>query len=254
MIDEKSVAQFAAICQALEEEAQYSPREAIGTYKEKQMHVALKRYATHDESRFEVKIGPYIADVCEKDRITEIQTGSFYPLRDKIAYYLNETEYYVTILHPVITKRTRVWLDPATGEVLSHYKSPRAERVKDALRELFWLAPHLLHPRLTVCLTLLEAEEIRLQDGKRSRDGKRGSHRQAMIPRGLIDEVVLSEREDYLQFLPDKLPEFFTAAEYGKAMGLRGKAVYSALAVLCAVGLVEKGEKKGRAYTYQKIP
>ena len=107
MIDEKSVAQFAAICRVLEDEEQYSPREAIGTYKEKQMHVALKRYATHDESRFEVKIGPYIADVCEKDRITEIQTGSFYPLRDKIAYYLNETEYHVTILHPIVTKRIR---------------------------------------------------------------------------------------------------------------------------------------------------
>ena len=158
MIDESSIAQFATICQVLEDEEQYSPREAIGTYKEKQMHVALKRYATHDESRFEVKIGPYIADVCEKDRITEIQTGSFYPLRDKIAYYLNETEYHVTILHPVVTKRTRVWLDPATGEVLSHYRSPRAERVQDALRELFWLAPHLTHPRLTVCLMLVEGD------------------------------------------------------------------------------------------------
>lgn len=253
MTDEKSIAHFACICRELEDEEQYSPREAIGTYKEKQMHVALKRYATTDESRYEVKIGSYIADVCEKDRITEIQTGGFYPLREKIAYYLNETEYHVTILHPVITKRTRVWVDPATGEVLSRYKSPRAERVQDALRELFWLAPHLMHPRLTVCLTLLEAEEIRLQDGKRSRDGKRGSHRQAMIPRALLDEVVLDEREDYLQFLPDKLPPTFTAAEYGKAMSLRGKAVYSALAVLIAVGLVEKGERQGRAYTYRKL-
>ena len=104
-----------------------------------------------------------------------------------------------------------------------------------------------------MCLMLVEGEEIRLQDGKRSRDGKRGSHRQAMIPRGLIDEVVLAEREDYLRFLPEKLALTFTAAEYGKAMGLRGKAVYSALAVLIAVGLVEKGEKQGRAYIYRKI-
>ena len=101
MTDEKSIAHFACICRELEEsDGSYSPREAIGTYMEKQMHVALKRYATTDESRYEVKIGPYIADVCEKDRITEIQTGGFYPLREKIAYYLNETEYHVTILHP----------------------------------------------------------------------------------------------------------------------------------------------------------
>lgn len=254
MTDERSIAHFACICRELEEsDGGYSPREAIGTYMEKQMHVALKRYATGDESRYEVKIGPYIADVCEKDRITEIQTGGFYPLREKIAYYLNETEYDVTILHPVIIKRTRVWVDPGTGEVLSRYKSPRAERVQDALRELFWLSEHLMHSRLTVCLMLVEAEEIRLQDGKRSRDGKRGSHRQAMIPRGLLDEVVLSEREDYLRFLPEKLPSVFTAAEYGKAIGLRGKAVYAALAVLCAVGLVEKGEKQGRAYIYHRV-
>lgn len=253
MIDEQSIARFSHICADLaESEDGYSPRAAIGTYMEKQMHVALKRYATTDESRFEVKVGNYIADVCEKDRITEIQTGGFYPLREKIAYYLSETEYHVTILHPVIAKRTRVWVDPETGEVLSRYRSPRAERVQDALRELFWLTPYLTHSRLVVCLVLIEAEEVRLQDGKRSRDGRRGSHRQAMIPLSLIDEVVLDEREDYARFLPEKLPETFTAAEYGKAMGLRGKAIYAGLAVLCAVGLVEKGEKRGRAYCYHK--
>jgi len=121
------------------------------------------------------------------------------------------------------------------------------------LRELFWLTPHLMHPRLTICLMVMEAEEVRLQDGKRSRDGRRGSHRQAMIPLSLIDEVVLDEREDYGRFLPEKLPETFTAAEYGKAMGLRGKAIYAGLAVLCAVGLAEKGEKHGRAFVYHKI-
>lgn len=254
MTDVESIAHFARICKDLAaSEGNYSPRAAIGTYGEKRMHVALKRYATTDESRYEVGVGQYIADVCEHDRITEIQTGGFYPLREKIAFYLTETNYHVTILHPVIVKRTRVWVDPETGEVLSHYRSPRAERVQDALRELFWLSPHLTHPRLAVCLMLVEAEEIRLQDGKRSADGRRGSHRQEMIPQALIDEVVLDEREDYRRFLPEKLSQSFTAAEYGKAMGLRGKAIYAALAVLTAVGLIEKGEKVGRAYCYRKI-
>lgn len=252
MIDEQSRAQFARICEELAEQEAYSPRAAIGTYMEKRMHVALKRYATGDESRYEVPVGSYIADVCERDRITEIQTGGFYPLRDKIAYYLNETSYHVTILHPIVAKRTRTWIDPGTGEVLSSYRSPRAERVQDALRELFWLSPHLLHPRLTVCLVLVQAEELRLQDGKRSRDGRRGSHRQAMLPQALLDEVVLCEREDYLRFLPERLPETFTAAEFGRALGLRGKAVYAGLAVLDAVGLIEKGERQGRAYTWHR--
>ena len=53
--------------------------------------------------------------------------------------------------------------------------------------------------------------------------------------------------------MPEKLSDTFTAAEYGKAMGLRGKAVYAALTVLIAVGLVEKGERRGRAYMYQKM-
>ncbi len=253
MIDPQSIAQFARICEQLEEEESYSPREAIGTYKEKRMHVALKRYATGDGSRYEVKVGPYIADVCEQDRITEIQTGGFYPLRDKIGYYLNETHYFVTILHPIIKKRTRIWVHPETGEVLSRYRSPRAERVQDVLRELFWLREYLTHPRLAVCLVLVDAEEVRLQDGKRSRDGRRGSHRRDMIPHALLDEVVLDEPGDYRIFLPaDKLPDPFTAPQFAKALGLRGRAVTAALGTLIAVGLIEKGEKVGRAYVYRK--
>lgn len=250
-MDDYSRETFARICRELETEESYSAREAIGTYGEKRLHVALKRYATTETCRHEVKVGPYIADVCEKDRITEIQTGGFYPLRDKIAYYLEQTNYYVTILHPICRDKQRIWVDPESGEAVSVYRSPRHGKPRDALKELFWLAPYLRHPRLCVCLMMIDACEVRKNDGW-SRDGRKGSHRVELIPRALFDEVVLDEPTDYRIFLPDTLGERFTAAEYGRAMGLRGRPVYAGLHVLAAVGLIGRAEKKGRSFIWKR--
>ena len=245
-MDRESSEAFARVCRELSETEDYSARSAIGTYGEKRLHVAFKRYATTEGAHCEVKVGPYIADVCEKDRIVEIQTGGFYPLREKIAYYLERTTYHVTVMHPIAERRRRVWIDPATGEVTKVYASPRRGKPRDALRELFWLAPYLSHPRLCICLEMIEAEEIRLADGW-SRDGRKGSHRVELIPRALCGEIVLDEAEDYRIFLPKGLTEPFTAAAFGKAMGLRGKAIYAALTVLTSVGLIEEAGKAGRA-------
>ena len=229
----------------------------IGVLGEKSLHSILKRFVTTDESCYEVRISAegaetvhrYIADICIEDRIYEIQTGGFYPLIPKLSYYLNETEYDVTVIHPVPMVRYKVWIDPQTGEVQSRKRSPRRGCAEDVLRELFWIKEFLCHPRLHIRLLFLEEDEYRYLDGW-GRDKKRGSNRCERVPAALLGAVNLYSPSDYRGFLKPELPKEFTASEFGVYYGFRGKTVYSALKVFLALGIFQKIGMKGRSALY----
>ena len=52
--------------------------------------------------------------------------------------------------------------------------------------------------------------------------------------------------------LPEGLGNEFTAPEFSKATGLRGRKAYSALKLICIAGGAEKGEKRGRSFVYKR--
>lgn len=231
----------------------------IGVLGEKSLHSILKCFITTDENAYEVPIRArdgdvkhrYVADICFDNKIYEIQTGGFYPLIPKLAYYLNETDYDVTVVHPIPMIRYKLWIDPESGEVKSRARSPKKGRAEDALRELFWIREMLMNPRLHVTLLFLEEEEYRYLDGW-SYDKKRGSNRCERVPVALHGRVDLVSREDYLAFLMPELPDEFTASEFGVLFGLRGKAVYSALKVFLALGIFEQIGMRGRSVLYRR--
>ena len=239
----------------------------IGTMSEKRMHKALKRYICSDEGCHEVRIKPdgsvsydendksgrggYIADIFDNGKIFEVQTGSFYPLRAKIKFYLDNTDFEVTVVHPIIDTKWSVWIDPETGDTTKRRRSPKKEDKYTLLSEIFWLSEHLDSPRLNFRGLFIEVEEYRLLDGW-SKDKKRGSNRYERIPLAIIDDLTVSAREIGKSLLPEGLPEEFTATDLGKITKLRGKKLYGALKVLCAARTIEKGEKKGRSFVYRR--
>jgi hypothetical protein len=111
-----------------------------------------------------------------------------------------------------------------------------------------------------VRLLLLELEEYRMADGW-SKDRKRGSNRYERFPTALLGDVTLWTPADYATyFLPSALsaPDgegicpLFTAADYAKATGIRGKATYSMLRLLEGLALLEETEEKvGRSRGYR---
>lgn len=270
-------ARFALLCE--KERLSDRPAEGmgIGTYKEKRLHAMLKDFYCPDGARKEVKLTDehltgqhaaltdaatrraadrYVADIMTEDgEIIEIQTGGFYPLIKKLHFYLCATDCRVTVVHPVAHVKWLRWMDEATGELSEPRRSPKRGRVRDIAKELYWLAPYLAEPRLQLCIPLIEVEETRLLNGWGS-GGKRGSTRYNRFPLSLFDEVVLSAPDDYAAaFLPpkDALPSPFTAAQYAKATGIRGKATYSMLHILCDLGFLIPAEKQGRAQTWERI-
>ena len=252
-----------------------SPEDAphIGTLREKRLHAAVKLYLCPDEACHERPVGDLlredgakprrmVADILTEGHIMEVQTGGFFPLREKIGWYLTHTPCRVTVVHPIPAVKYLSWIDPADGSILSRTKSPKRGRVKDVAKELYWVSDYIGNPRFAVRLLLLELEEYRLADGW-SRDKKRGSNRYERFPTALLGDVTLWTPADYAAyFLPPALsaPDgegndpVFTAAAYAKAMGIRGKATYSTVRILEKLGLVrEREEKVGRAAAWSAV-
>ena len=250
-----------------------SPADAphIGTLREKRLHAAVKRYLCPDETCHERPVGDLlredgsklrrmVADILTDGHIMEVQTGGFFPLREKIGWYLTHTPCRVTVVHPIPAVKYLSWIDPADGTVISRHKSPKRGRVRDVAKELYWLSDSIGNPRVSVRLLLLEIEEYRLADGW-SRDKKRGSNRYERFPTALLGDVTLTTPADYADyFLPPALsaPDgegnypLFTAAAYAKATGIRGRATYSMIHLMEKLGLMdEQEEKAGRSKTYR---
>lgn len=253
-----------------------SPEDAphIGTLREKRLHAAVKLYLCPDEACHERPVGDLlredgakprrmVADILTEGHILEVQTGGFFPLREKIGWYLTHTPCRVTVVHPIPAVKYLSWIDPADGSILSRHKSPKRGRVRDVAKDLYWVSDFIGDPRFSMRILLLEIEEYRLANGW-SRDKKRGSNRYERFPTALLGDVTLWTPADYATyFLPPALSSpdtegncpVFTAAAYAKATGIRGKATYSTVHLLEKLGLIAEAEEPvGRARAWRVLP
>lgn len=235
----------------------------IGTLREKRLHAAIKCYLCPIESCHERPVGDLlreevakprrmVADILESGHIIEVQTGGFFPLREKIGWYLTHTPCRVTVAHPIPAVKYLSWINPEDGSILSRHKSPKRGRVRDVAGELYWVSDFIGDPRFAVRLLLIELEEYRMADGW-SRDKKRGSNRYERFPTALLGDVTLWNAADYASyFLPPALTAsdaegtspVFTAADYAKSTGIRGKATYSTLHLLEKLELIRESEER----------
>ncbi len=222
-----------------------SMKQGIGTEKEKKLHAMLKHYMDPDPSHQEVAVHGYIADLFDGERITEIQTGSFAPMRPKLSALLGE--YPITIVHPIPSEKWISWIDPETGEITKRNKSTVTGTFYHAFRELYQIRPFLHEHNLSIDLLLIDMEEYRMLDGW-SKDRKKGSHRLERIPVRLTDELLLKQPEDYRSFLPESLSEPFTSEEFMKAASSRKIRTVSPSAVMRILegqGILDEIGKQG---------
>ena len=274
-------ARFAALCErerlSDRPAAGVTAGEGIGTYKEKRLHALLKDFYMPQGARQEVRLSDdmlrscyadltdaatrrardrYVADILtDEGEIIEIQTGGFYPLVKKLHFYLCATDLDVTVVHPIPAAKYLRWMDPETGEISAAHKSPKKGSAKDIAGELYWLSPYLAEPRFQLVLALVDVEELRLQNGW-GNGGKRGSERYDRFPLALQKEITLSCPEDYAALFlppPEALPAPFTAAEYVKATGIRGRAAYSLLHILTDLHFLTPAAPRGRAGTWERV-
>lgn len=221
----------------------------IGIYNEKSLHRILKKFFCDDESCFEKKVGRYIADIFDGEVIIEVQSSSFYPLKEKLKYYLEETPYSVILVHPVIADKTIINADKDSGEIKSIRKSPKRECLWDVLPEMFWLKECIPSSKLTIRLVFVSAKEYRYSERVRFR--RSGAYDSTLVPEELLGYEEFFDTKDYYDYIPAPLrgAEGFSASEYSSVSKLKGRKLSLALGFLCAVGLLRK-EKQGRKWIY----
>ncbi len=225
-------------------------RYGIGTYKEKKLHLILKKYFEPDTSFHEVPYRGFICDVKRDGLITEVQTTGLRTMGRKLAAFLPECR--VRIVFPIITEKRIVWINPADGTVSEGKKSPKKENRFKLLSELLYISDYLSDEKLSVIAVYIRADEYRMLNGW-SRDGKKGAEKLQTVPTELLEIGEYSPGVDVSLFL-DHIPfDSFTRAEFSKATGLRGRALWSALKVLRDSGaIVESGESK-RPVVYTRV-
>ena len=223
----------------------------IGTYKEKRLHNIIKHYLEPDESFHEIRIGKYTADIIREKKLTEVQTGSFYPMKEKLKYYLENTDFDISVIRPLPFIKWCIWIDKESGEIVSKRKSPKKIVPQSVMRDWLFLSDFLNNQRLEIRFLLLEAEEYRFLDGW-SKDGKRGSNRYEIIPLQIIEEEIYNCPNDYRRFIPNDVSKEFSAAEYIKKARVTPLVGNATLKLLCNVGILRR-EKQGRAYIYFRI-
>ena len=248
-------ARFSRLCEEALRHRHEPGLAGIGTLGEKRLHAVIKHYLTENEDYHEVGFPDcrFVADVAFDDAIYEVQTGSFAPLREKIAYYLANTDRTVTVVHPVAAVRRMSWVDRADGSVTPP-RRVAGERPRDLLPALYPLIPYLSDRRLRFRLLLIETQDFRLLDDKKSR---RAGHRRGgkldRVPIALLDDLTFSVPRDYLSLLPSPLPdEPFPVKQFARQTGIYGVDSYSAVRVLCALGLLRPAEPAGRAMTFAR--
>lgn len=239
-INETENAAFSRVCREVVSEGH--ERYNIGTYKEKKLHLILKKYFEPDARFHEVPYGGYICDVKRDDLITEVQTTGLRTMSRKLAAFLPECR--VRIVFPIITEKRIFWVDPADGTVSEGKKSPKKENGFKLLSEMLYISDYLSDENLTVTAVYIRADEYRMLNGW-SRDRKKGAEKLSTVPTELLEIKDYSPGVDVSLFL-DRLPlDRFTRTEFSKTTGLRGRALWSALKILIERGaIIDAGEGK----------
>lgn len=219
----------------------------IGTLGEKLLHKTLKYYIASDTSRHEQKLSGSVADVISDGRIYEIQTRALSRLVPKLTRFLSEHP--VTVVYPLVTEKSIVWLSADSGEAAEPKKSSKKQIAASSLYELSAIAALLDDCDLTVELLLVKATEYRLSDGYGSQGHKRATKLNIHLDE-ITEQISLRSTSDLKKLLPETLPETFTAKELYKAMRLRDRQGYYALKYMEKYGFLRALEKRGRAVIY----
>lgn len=225
-------------------------RKGIGTLGEKTLHAVLKEYYEPDCDNQEVRLGSYVADIVGESGVIEIQTANFGRLIPKLDVFLDCCD--VTVVYPMAAVKYLRWLDPESGELSERRRSPKRLTIYDAARELYVLRYALDNPRFHLKLCMLEIEEIRLLDGKRSKNNpKIGSSRCDRLPVDIIDEVSFYTADDYRKFVPDGLPDVFSCKQFAELAGTNTGFARRIINILVYLGIASLDRKVGNRYIYR---
>jgi ribosomal protein S25 len=220
----------------------------IGTRFESSLHRDLKFRYTGQGGQTEAEVGGFVADgISAKGEFIEVQTGSFAPLKKKVQSLALLSK--VRIIHPVIiNKYIEVFDDD--GKRKYRRKSPIRGSPWNIFDALIY-APELpLIPGLIIEIAMIDAVEIRVNDGKGSWRRKGVSIKDRTMT-AFHERIILKKPTDYLRFVPIKRHEELSSRLLSEKVGIHITLARKTLYVLVKLGILEKTGKKSKLVLYQ---
>ena len=222
---------------------------SIGERNERSLHRALKaRYAVAG-SATEQAIDGFVADVVIGNRIVEVHTGSFWPLKRKLPRLL--ARYPVTLVHPIARDRYIIKVAGDRDGPATRRKSPKHGSVFQIFSALVSIPVLLAHPNLTLEIVITVEEEVRAVTERRRR--RRGW---ASLDRRLVDVVAthtIASMADLFAMLDAALPEQFTSSDVATAMQASRRLGQQAAFCFRQGGVSEICGKSGNALVYRRV-
>jgi hypothetical protein len=220
----------------------------IGTLHETSLHAALKHHLAQPGDRFEAPVGGYVADLLRPDTagdlIIEVQTGSFTALKRKLPGLLERHR--VQLVHPIALEKWIVRVDGA-GQPLGRRKSPRRGALTDLFWELVSLPALLAHPNLTLQVLLTREEEVRAPARRSRRDYQVTDRRLLEV----VQAVEFQTPQDFLAFIPVRLPEPFTSRALAEALDIPADLAHKITYCLRHMGVLAEAGTYRRARLYR---
>ena len=229
----------------------------IGTLNEGPLHEALKleylhQYGRSRDSALEVPVGDFVADVQGTDGVLyEIQTAGFGAIRRKLRALLQQHR--VVLVYPIAARYRIVKLSMDGVSPSTCRRSPKHGHPALVASELVYIPDLLAHPNFEVEVVMVELDELRRYDPKRTR--RRGGWR---VESRELTRIVSRHRfralHDLFGLLRSPLPEQFTTAELGEALAQPRRLAQKLAYVLREGGALTICGKEGNALRYQRAP
>lgn len=221
----------------------------IGSLNEKPLHAALKEWYAQPDDELEVSVDGFIVDIVRRDLLVEIQTRSFAKIKRKL---LELTSHHAVLLvYPIAREKWIVRLAPDGHVQLGRRKSPKRGIPEDVFRELVSFPQLLSHPNFSLEVLLIQEEELRRHDPKRSWR-RRGwvTHERRLLE--VVDQRLFETPADMLSLLPAKLAQTFTTSDLATAIGRPRRLAQSMAYCLREMGMITAVGKRGRTILYAR--
>jgi hypothetical protein len=220
---------------------------------ETSLHRQLKmHYATDGET--EVVLNEFRIDaIGKRGELIEIQHASLGSIREKTKRLLSNQNQKLRIVKPILARKTLITFDEPEGQEIRRRLSPKRGDVLDIFLDLVHFGQVFPHPKLTLEIALIEAEELRIDRAQTRHRGKRYKCLDQRLV-AVHSRVELKKIGDLLAFVPlTQLPNIFDTAELAAAMSRPRWFAQKVAYCLRQSGATKIQGKRGNSQLYQAI-
>ena len=219
----------------------------IGTLRESSLHATLKQIYKEPGDKIEKSVDKYVIDIVRDNLLIEIQTQNFSTIRKKLENLVQN--YRVLLIYPIIQDKWIINLDSTSKDILRKRLSPAHGSFINIFRELIYISDLISNPNLSIEVLLIQAEEIRINDGLGSWKRKGWSIHDRKLLR-ILDNKLFSSSTQFLGFIPNNLEIPFSNQNLANSLNISIKLARMMTYSLRRMNLLKVVRKVGRSFLF----